>query len=99
MKCLKLRYHYKDCLIVQEDAKTYFNGSLVQSCPVQDFKEGILTIGACQVKFQAMNIYTSDGYTHQLIPALDENEKVCIYDVLTGEKYYSSDLSHVSYTK
>lgn len=89
----------EDCLIVQEDAKTYFNGSLVQSCPVQDFKEGVLTIGACQVKFQAMNIYTSDGYTHQLIPALDENEKVCIYDVLTGEKYYSSDLSHVSYTK
>lgn len=87
----------ESCVIVQENTKTFFNGALVQTCPIQEFEPGVLRIGECGMRFYGMNIYNVKGYSHQLIPALDEKNDICIYDIISGDKYYSSNDKYITY--
>ena len=82
--------------VSQKGNETYVDGKLIMRNVTQNFNEGVLTIGDCRMDFYGMTVTEGSKITHKLVPYVDEVDLPCIFDEVTGKRYYSKyDISFI----
>ena len=82
--------------VSQKGNETYVDGKLIMRNVTQNFNEGVLTIGDCRMDFYGMTVTEGSKITHKLVPYVDEVDQPCIFDEVTGKRYYSKyDISFI----
>ena len=94
------------CLFYQNKNKLYMNGTLVKTFSAATFRMGLsaylggfryTSYTPSKAKYYYAKFWDGDTLVRDLIPVLDWNMKPCMYDKVTGAKFYNEGTGEFKY--
>ena len=94
------------CLFYQNKNKIYMDGTLVKTFSAATFRMGLsaylgsfryTTYSPSKAKYYYAKFWDGDTLVRDLIPVLDWNMKPCMYDKVTGTKFYNEGTGEFKY--